>query len=91
MTDSRFGPDGPLTVPLPASMVRRGGTSPVLYLEAGSLEVPLLEGIRLLTARLDSLRVPYADTTFVGGHIDRVRERFTDFMLPAVGRWFRLP
>ena len=59
--------------------------APVLHLEAGSREAGILDGIRLLGDRLDSLRIPYSDTTFVGGHVDRVRERFTQQMLPAVG------
>lgn len=73
---------------LASAMVRRRGRAPVIHIEAGDQEAEILEGIRLLRHRLDSLRIPYADTTFVGGHIDRVRERFTHQMLPIVGRWF---
>ena len=29
-----------------------------------------------------------ADTTFTGGHIDRVRERFSQHVFPTVGKWF---
>jgi S-formylglutathione hydrolase len=73
---------------LASAMVRRGEHAPTIHLEAGSQEAGILEGIRLLRGRLDSLRISYADTTFAGGHIDRVRERFTKGMLPDVGRWF---
>ena len=73
---------------LASVMVRRGGRAPVIHIEAGSEEQAILEGIGLLRTRLDSLHIPYSDTTFVGGHIDRVRERFTRWMLPEVGRWF---
>jgi S-formylglutathione hydrolase len=73
---------------LASAMVRRGERAPAIHLEAGSQEAAILEGIRLLRGRLDRLRIPYSDTTFVGGHIDRVRERFTQQVLPAVGRWF---
>jgi enterochelin esterase-like enzyme len=73
---------------LASAMVRRGDRAPAIHLEAGSQEADILAGIRLLRDRLDSLRVPYSDTVFVGGHIDRVRDRFTQHMLPMVGRWF---
>ena len=74
---------------LASAMVRRGDRPPAIHLEAGTEEAGILEGIQLLRGRLDSLRIAYSDTTFVGGHIDRVRERFTQQMLPAVGRWFQ--
>jgi pimeloyl-ACP methyl ester carboxylesterase len=73
---------------LASAMVRRGDRQPVILIESGSEEVALNEGVRLLRARLDSLRIRYSDTTFVGGHIDRVRERFSGHVLPIVGRWF---
>lgn len=73
---------------LASAMVRRGDRQPVILLESGSEEVALNEGVKLLRARLDSLRIRYSDTTFVGGHIDRVRERFSGHLLPTVGRWF---
>jgi enterochelin esterase-like enzyme len=75
---------------LASAMARRGERerAPTIRIEAGSEERPLLEGVALLRARLDSLRIPYSDTVFTGGHIDRVRDRFTTGMLPAVGRWF---
>lgn len=73
---------------LASEMVRRGEHAPTIHIGAGSQEAPILEGIQLLRRRLDSLGVSYSDTTFVGGHIDRVRERFTKGMLPDVGRWF---
>src|SRR5688572_25940800 len=73
---------------LASAMVRRGDRPPVILIEAGSEEVPLRLGVQLLRARLDSLRIRYTDTTFTGGHVDRVRERFTHHMLPTVGRWF---
>jgi hypothetical protein len=62
---------------------------PVILLEAGSEEREILAGIQLLRSRLDSLGIRYSDTTFMGGHIDRVRERFTQHMLPTVAKWFR--
>ncbi len=73
---------------LATGMVRRGDPQPDLLMEAGSEEAGILAGIQLLRGRLDSLRIRYADTTFAGGHIDRVRERFTGHMLPTVGAWF---
>jgi pimeloyl-ACP methyl ester carboxylesterase len=73
---------------LASAMVRRGDRQPVILIESGSEEVALNEGVKLLRARLDSLRIRYSDTTFVGGHIDRVRERFSGHVLPIVGRWF---
>jgi len=73
---------------LASAMVRRGDRQPVVVLEAGSEESGILAGIRLLRGRLDSLRIRYDDTIFTGGHIDRVRERFTGKMLPTVGKWF---
>lgn len=72
---------------LASAMVRRGDRPPVIVMESGSEETELLEGVAVLRARLDSLRVPYADTTFTGGHIDRVRERFARHVLPTVGVW----
>jgi enterochelin esterase-like enzyme len=96
------GPDGAI-VPNPAAqarwlarmppdlastMVRRGDRPPLLLLEAGSEESGILAGIQLLRSRLDSLHIRYDNTTFTGGHIDRVRERFTRRMLPTVGTWF---
>lgn len=73
---------------LASAMVRRRDRPPVILIESGSEEVGLNEGVKLLRGRLDSLRIQYTDTTFVGGHVDRVRERFTRHMLPTVGRWF---
>ena len=70
-----------------SAMVRRGGRPPVIVIESGSEETQLRLGIEVLRARLDSLGIRYADTTFTGGHIDRVRERFTQHMLPTVGKW----
>jgi S-formylglutathione hydrolase len=75
---------------LASAMVRRGERAPAIHIEAGSQEEGILEGIGILRRRLDSLRIPYSDTVFTGGHIDRVRERFTEGMLPAIGRWFAL-
>jgi enterochelin esterase-like enzyme len=79
---SRMPPD------LATAMVRRGDRQPEILIEAGSEEAGILAGIRVLRGRLDSLHIRYADTTFTGGHIDRVRERFTRHMLPTVGDWF---
>ena len=76
---------------LASAMVRHGGRPPVLLLEAGTEEADIVEGIALLRARLDSLRIRVADSTFTGGHVDRVRERLTGHMLPAVGRWIAQP
>jgi hypothetical protein len=73
---------------LASAMVRRGERQPVVFLEAGSEETGIRAGIQLLRGRLDSLRIRYNDTTFTGGHIDRVRERFTQRVLPTVGKWF---
>jgi hypothetical protein len=67
--------------------VRRGDRQPEIVIEAGSAEAGLRLGIQVLRARLDSLRIRYTDTTFTGGHVDRVRERFTQHMLPTVGKW----
>jgi hypothetical protein len=74
---------------LASAMVRRGDRPPMIVMESGSEEKELLEGVAILRARLDSLHIKYADTTFTGGHIDRVRERFTRHMLPTVGNWLR--
>lgn len=76
---------------LATAMVRRGDRPPVLRIEAGSEETGILAGIQLLRGRLDSLRIPYRDTVFAGGHIDRVRERFTHHILPSAGTWFLGP
>jgi enterochelin esterase-like enzyme len=73
---------------LATAMVRRGDRQPDILIEAGAEETALLLGIQLLRGRLDSLHIRYADTTFAGGHIDRVRERFSRHMLPTVGGWF---
>jgi S-formylglutathione hydrolase len=72
-----------------SAMVRRGDRQPVIVIEAGSEETEILAGIELLRSRLDSLGLRYSDTTFAGGHVDRVRDRFTQHMLPVVGRWFK--
>jgi hypothetical protein len=69
-------------------MVRRGDRQPEILMESGSEEAGLRLGIQVLRARLDSLRIRYTDTTFTGGHVDRVRERFTQHMLPSIGKWF---
>jgi pimeloyl-ACP methyl ester carboxylesterase len=74
---------------LASAMVRRGDNPPVILLESGSDEPGIGAGIQLLRGRLDSLHIRYSDTTFTGGHIDRVRERFTHHMLPTIGQWFR--
>lgn len=73
---------------LASAMVRRGDRPPAIVMESGSEEKELLEGVAVLRARLDSLHIKYADTTFAGGHIDRVRERFTRHVLPTIGKWF---
>ena len=73
---------------LASAMMRRGDRPPVIVMESGSEEKELLEGVAVLRTRLDSLHVKYADTTFTGGHIDRVRERFAQHMLPTIGKWF---
>lgn len=49
----------------------------------------VLLGVPALRAALDSAGVPYTLSLFDGGHVDRLRERWTQFMLPTVGRWFR--
>ena len=72
---------------LAAQIARRGDRQPAILMEAGSEETAILEGMGLLRARLDSLRIRYTDSTFEGGHVDRVRERITRHLLPAVGRW----
>lgn len=97
----RAGPDGTI-VPDPdvqarwlakmppdlaAAMVKRGARAPVLFMEAGTEESGILEGIKYLRDRLDSLGIRYTDVTFNGGHIDRVRERLSRHVLPAVGQW----
>lgn len=79
---SRMPPD------LASAMVGRGDRQPILLLEAGSQEAGIQEGVRFLSNRLDSLHIRYTDSTFDGGHNDRVRERFTQHMLPIVGKWF---
>ena len=73
---------------LASAMVRRGDRQPEILMESGSEEAGLRLGIQVLRARLDSLRIRYTDTTFTGGHVDRVRERFTQHMLPSIGKWF---
>jgi enterochelin esterase-like enzyme len=73
---------------LASAMVKRGNQQPVIYLEAGSEETSIRAGIQVLRSRLDSLGIRYADTTFAGGHIDRVRQRISKHLLPTVGRWF---
>jgi S-formylglutathione hydrolase len=72
---------------LASGMVRRGDRRPELLVDAGSEEAAILEARGLLRGRLDSLGIRYGDTTFAGGHVDRVRERITQHMLPALGRW----
>lgn len=72
---------------LASTMVRRGGHQPLIMIEAGTEESGILEALRVLRGRLDSLGIAYSDSTFVGGHIDKVRERLTRHLLPAVGRW----
>lgn len=103
-TELPFGPGSPtvrarvrdrwlagMPATLAGQMARRGERPPEILMEAGSQESAILAAIGLLRARLDSLRVRYADSTFEGGHIDRVRERITGHMLPAVGRWLAAP
>jgi hypothetical protein len=72
---------------LAGRMARRRARQPEILMEAGSEEAPILEAIGLLRATLDSLAIRYADSTFEGGHVDRVRARITRHMLPDVGRW----
>lgn len=72
---------------LASAMVRRGARAPAILIEAGSEEPDLLKGIATLRRRLDSLHVAYADTVFPGGHVNRVRDRLTNHLLPAVARW----
>jgi len=73
---------------LASAMVASGGPLPAIYIESGSDESSLRMGIEVLRRRLDSLDVRYADTTFTGGHVDRVRQRISEHLLPTVGRWF---
>jgi hypothetical protein len=73
---------------LASAMVARGDSQPVLFIEAGSEETGILEGIQVLRGRLDSLGIDYKNMVFEGGHIDRVRARFSHHMLPTVGEWF---
>ena len=70
-----------------SAMVRRGDRQPMIVIESGSEETQLRLGIEVLRGRLDSLGIRYADTTFTGGHVDRVKERFTQHVLPTAGRW----
>ena len=73
---------------LAVAMVRRGDPQPTIFLEAGSEESGIREGVRVLRNTLDSLGIRYVHSVFAGGHIDRVRDRFTHHVLPTVGRWF---
>lgn len=73
---------------LARAMVKRGEYAPAIMIEAGSKETALLSGVNVLRARLDSLGIQHTDSLFTGGHIDQVRDRFTNHMLPLVGAWF---
>jgi hypothetical protein len=64
---------------------------PRIYLELGlSDHVPsVVPGMAALRGTLDSLGIQYTASEYQGGHMDRVRERVSEHLHPAVGQWFR--
>jgi S-formylglutathione hydrolase len=80
---------------MPVGMAHRLVEEPVrqprVYLEFGlSDHVPsVVPGVAALRGTLDSLGIRYTASEFQGGHTDRVRERVSEHLLPAVGQWFR--
>ncbi len=74
-----------------AARLRPGmAARPRIVMEAGTLDTGIVvQGVRAVAAVLDSVRVPYSALFFVGGHIDKERQRFNTHVLPAIGRWFR--
>jgi hypothetical protein len=63
----------------------------MLVLEYGTEDhVPsVVPGVAALTRALDNAGVRYVATPFEGGHVDRMPERISGYLLPAVGRWLR--
>jgi enterochelin esterase-like enzyme len=64
---------------------------PEIFIESGLRDdnQNVLFGVPMLRAALDSAGVPYSLEMFDGGHVDRLTDRWTSALLPAVGRWFR--
>jgi S-formylglutathione hydrolase len=70
-------------------MVEGGASRPRIYLEFGVSDVSsVAPGVAALRLTLDSLGVRYTVSEYQGGHIDRVRQRVSEQLLPIVGRWF---
>lgn len=62
---------------------------PRIYLEFGVSDTSsVAPGVAALRRTLDSLGVRYTASEYQGGHIDRVRERVSEHLLPVVGEWF---
>jgi hypothetical protein len=76
-------------------LIERRAGQPQIYLEFGlSDQVPsVIPGVatmkRTLKRTLDSLGVRYTASAFQGGHVDQVRQRVSEHLLPAMGQWFR--
>lgn len=64
---------------------------PEIHLEFGLQDrLPSVgAGVRALARTLDSAGVRHSVSPFEGGHVDRMPERVSGYLLPTVGRWFR--
>ena len=53
-------------------------------------QVPsVVPGSQALEAALDGAGIPNTVVAYTGGHVDRQRQRISQYLLPAVGRYFR--
>jgi hypothetical protein len=64
---------------------------PDIVVESGSGDrVPsVVPGVAALREALDHWRIPHTAIAYPGGHTGRQRQRISEHLLPAVGRWFR--
>lgn len=76
---------------LAARVRQRRAPLPEIHLDygAGDQVASVVPGAEALARTLDSLGIPHTDAIFAGGHVDRVRERVSEHLLPTVGRWLR--
>jgi enterochelin esterase-like enzyme len=75
---------------LVSSLEAATGPPPAILIEYGLQDqVPsVVPGSRAVEAALDAAGIPNTVIAYTGGHIDRQRQRISEHLLPAVGRWF---
>jgi len=72
-------------------LVGAPGGPPAIVIEYGLQDqVPsVVPGSRAVETALDGAGIPNTVVAYTGGHVDRQRQRISESLLPAVGRYFR--